>query len=201
ELGVDLSELKRYIAATRTLTPAIVGKQNLYKLFICRDLGIVRQGGQLGLIVPMALLGDEQASGIRELLNTRAALQAVEAFPQKDDPKRRVFEDAKLSTCVFVVQYTTADVQFRVRVHPGKRIEAGSPSLAMRRADPALYDPKNQPIVACSQADWNLATRIMASGRMGRLGDFAEAFQGEVNETNTRKLGLLSSDPDDGQEV
>jgi hypothetical protein len=80
---------------------------NLYKLFICRGVHVLSKGGRLGHIVPMALLGDEQAVGVRKLLLNRTALAAVEAFPQKDDQRHRVFEDAKLSTCVFV----TANVE------------------------------------------------------------------------------------------
>ena len=201
ELGVDLSALKSYIDSTPLLTPAVVGKQNLYKLFICRDLGLVRRNGQLGLIVPMPLLGDEQASGVRKLLNQEAALRVVEAFPQKDDPKCRVFEDAKLSTCIFVVRNSKEDTAFSVRVHPGKDIESGSPSLRMRRSDPALYDPENQPIIACSQEDWDLATRIMASGRMRRLADCCKAYQGEVNETTDRSRGFISDDSAIGPQV
>jgi len=61
-----------------------------------------------------------------------------------------------------------------------------------------LYDPSNCGIVSCSQADWDLATKIMHSGRMTRLRDYAEFFQGEVNETNERKRGALANGPKDG---
>jgi hypothetical protein len=42
----------------------VVGKNNLYKLFICRAVELLRDGGYLSFIVPMPLLGDEQARGI-----------------------------------------------------------------------------------------------------------------------------------------
>jgi hypothetical protein len=61
-----------------------------------------------------------------------------------------------------------------------------------------LYDPSNCGIVSCSQADWDLAVRIMQSGRMNRLGQFAGFFQGEVNETNERERGTLAAGPDEG---
>lgn len=201
ELGMDISELQNFIAASKTYRPAMRGKQNLYKLFISRDVEILRRRGILGLIVPMPLLGDEQAAGIRKLLSSEAALLAVEAFPQKDDSRRRIFEEAKLSTCVFVAAKSSDDVEFRVRVHPGREIEPNSPSLRMRRSDPALYDPDNLPIVACSQEDWDLATRIMQNGRLVRLRQFCAAFQGEVNETVNRGKGNLSDDPRDGPQV
>ena len=199
ELGTNLEEILGYLTALQVYQPACKGKQNLYKVFICRGIQVLRNGGRLGLIVPMALLGDDQSVGVRKMLLTTTSLQAVEAFPQKDDPRRRVFEDAKLSTCVFATAKTTDDTPFRARVHPGKDIEENSPSLSIRRNDVKLYDPENQPIVACSQEDWDLAVRIMSTGRMRRLGDYCVAYQGEVNETTDGKKGNISYDEKDGQ--
>ena len=54
-----------------------------------------------------------------------------------------------------------------------------------------MYDPENQPIVACSQDDWDLVTRIVRSRRLRRLGELCTAFQGEVNETTDGKKGSL----------
>src|SRR5262249_26537434 len=102
------------------------------------------------------------------------------------------FEDAKLSTCVFVTAKTDEDLQFRSRVHPGKDIEENSPSLLIHRRAVQLYDPENRTIVACSQEDWDQAVRIMARGRMKRLGECCTAYQGEVNETNDGKKGNRS---------
>jgi hypothetical protein len=199
ELGTNLEEILGYLNVIPVYRPACKGKQNLYKVFICRDVQVLRNGGRLGLIVPMSLLGDDQSVGVRKMLLTSTSLQAVEALPQKDDPKRRVFEDAKLSTCVFATAKATDDTPFRARVHPGKDIEESSPSLAIRRNDVKLYDPENQPIVACSQEDWNLAVRMMSSGRMRRLGDYCVAYQGEVNETTDGQKGNISYDEKDGQ--
>jgi hypothetical protein len=80
-------------------------------------------------------------------------------------------------------------------------IEPNSPSLKLSTASIPLYDPANFTIVSCSQDDWDLATRIMQSGRMTRLKEFTEFFQGEVNETNERAKGNLTLNPDDGKLV
>jgi Eco57I restriction-modification methylase len=201
ELGLDLEKFLGYVNVLPVYKPACRGKQNLYKLFICRGVQELRQGGFIGLIVPMSLLGDDQAVGVRKMLLSETALQYIEAFPQKDDPKRRVFEDAKLSTCVVVTARSTDDVPFRARVHPGKEIEMSSPCLTIRRDDVKLYDPENQAIVACSQEDWDLGVRIMSSGRLGRLGDYCVAYQGEVNETTDRAKGNTSDIPGKGPQI
>src|SRR5262249_7113481 len=149
-----------------------LGKNNLYKLFMCRSLGLVQDDGQVGVIVPMSLLGDKITSGVRKAMLRAGALTAVEAFPQKDDPARRVFSEAKLSTTVLILHKTDDAVvrtaPFRLRQHPANTIDSSSPSLTLKTSDIPLYDPANQAITSCSQADWDLAIRITGSGRMNR---------------------------------
>ena len=64
----------------------------------------------------MALLGDMQARVVRTALFEGGAFTEVHAFPQKDDPRKRIFKEAKLSTCVFF--YSEVDT-------PGEHIRPG----------------------------------------------------------------------------
>ena len=134
------------------------------------------EGGRLGFITPMPLLGDEQALGIRMEILSRGTFGAIEAFPQKDDPSRRVFRDAKLSTAITIVRRSAShEIQqtpFLARVHPENIICRESPCLTLTARNIPLYDPANLTIVSCSQADWDLAVRIMQSGRFTRLENF-----------------------------
>ena len=195
ETGRDLSAFKAFIEHEPLYTPSRRGKNNLYKLFICRAVDLLAEGGRFGFIVPMALLGDDQSADLRRAMLDAGAFTSVEAFPQKDDPGRRVFTDAKLSTTIFTMVKTASPAlrgqPFRSRQHPADKIEPDSPSLQLRTDDIPLYDPSNRGIVSCSQADWDLAVRIMASGRLGRLGEYVQFSQGEVNETVQRGLGNL----------
>jgi hypothetical protein len=154
----------------------------------------------------MPLLGDEQARGIRQLLLSRGEFREIHAFPQKDNPARRVFRDAKLSTTVFIYQKLSPERRtgsgFRSQVHPAQFIEAGSPTLSLNSNSIPLYDPGNHTIVSCSQQDWDLATRILERPAMGRLGSYCTSFQGEVNETNEgRRSGVLHRSPAPGRQL
>lgn len=196
ESGVDPTDLKTFVGNVPTSGPAVRGKQNLYKLFICRALDVLRDAGRFGFIVPMPLLGDDQAVGVRRHMVKVGEFTAVEAFPHKDNPKKRVFADAKLSTTVFgYVKGAPRDGgrAFRSRVHPENWVVDNSPSLMLRTADVSLYDPDNFTIASCGQEDWDLAVRLIKSGRMVRLRQSVEFFQGEVNETNARAAGQLTT--------
>lgn len=195
ETGKKIEHLKRFIDLDPTLQASKVGKNNLYKVFVLRSLELLSDCGYLSFIVPMPLLGDEQASAIRRELLAAGAFSETHSFPQKDNPARRVFRDAKLSTALFVYRKSSqahaSDGSFRSQVHPAQFIEPASPSLTLNSNSIKLYDPENLTIVSCSQEDWDVVISL-AEQPIARLGKFVEFFQGEVNQTVVDAKGLLT---------
>ncbi len=200
EVGRDLRALKRCIELEPTYHRSQGGKNNLYKLFVCRCVELLAPGGLLGLITPMAILGDQQATNIRKLLLDTGRFLSIDAFPQKDDRRQRVFADAKLSTAVFVArresEADTHSQPFTARVHPGRTIETTSPQLTLSSQELSGYDPANLVIISCDQQDWDLAKGLYSSGRMVRLGTLCTSHQGEINETTDRAYLSTSSTTD-----
>ena len=115
-----------FYARMSLYAPALVGAKNIYKLFICRGIATASESGILSFIVPMSLLGDKQAIEVRRLFLEKMSLIAIEAFPQKDDPNKRVFTEAKLSTTIFVVRNKCNDSQFSVRTHSTHYVVGGT---------------------------------------------------------------------------
>lgn len=195
ELGVDLSEDLAFFESYPLFKPAIRGKKNLYKLFVCRALELTHPKGRCSFIVPMAILGDDQAAGVRRKLLEERLFVSADSFPQKDDPKRRVFPEAKLSTAVFVARGSGQQSTLRVVSHPGKRLDEMSGSLTLQVEDVTRFDPENGAIPSCSQGDWELAMRVLKLPGVWRLGSVAVSFQGEVNETNERARKAFTAEP------
>ena len=182
ELGYDSSPYLNYFRSMPVYTQAARGKINLYKLFICRAITLTSLSGGLSFITPMALLGDEQARDVRQMILTTSGLVAVESFPQKDNPLKRVFLEAKLSTVVFVTRGRYSGLPFSVRTHPYGFLDSRTPALKMRPDQISAFDPENMPILSCTQRDWDLATRLLDSNIV-RMSTLATLHQGEVNET------------------
>ena len=203
EAGEDLEPLRRFLLAQPEFAPSFIGKNNLYKLFVCKAADILKDDGLLGFIVPMALLGDQNALGLRKLVLEAGSFTQIHAFPQKDDPHKRVFRDAKLSTVVFGMRKTNRSevrsLPFRSTRHPAGSFEAASPSLLISTADIPQYDPSNMTVASCSQQDWDLAVQLMKREDFCRLGSLCTQYQGEVNETTDRRF--LSDVDGDGVEV
>ena len=193
ELGYDVSDDLAFYEAAPLYEPAIRGKKNLYKLFICRGVQSMSATGSCSFIVPMMLLGDDQAAAVRRMLIEKTGLVAVEAFPQKDDPRRRVFPEAKLATTIFVARGATTNRPFTVRTHSGAGIEILSPRLTVSTSEISLLNPSNLPICTCPQRDWDLATRLVSYQKIARLGSFIKFFQGEINETNEKAKGTINT--------
>lgn len=203
ETGRDVEPLKKFVGIDNSLAATVVGKNNLYKIFIARSVELLADGGFLSFIVPMAVLGDEQSSGVRRLLLDEGSFQAVHAFPQKDNASARVFADAKLSTALFLYR-KSSDIavragRFVTRAHPAQYIVENAEALQLDADSVAVYDPNNLTILSCSQADWDLLEELDPD-RISRLGDLAQFFQGEVNQTNAMRAGHLTT-ADDGQLV
>ena len=172
------------------LQPSRVGKNNLYKAFVARAVELLAEGGYLSFIVPMPLLGDKQARGIRRMLLSAGEFSETHAFPQKDNVARRVFRDAKQSTALFVYRKLRPDLRtegrFKSHVHPAQFIEPNSPSLTLNSNSITLYDPENLTIVSCSQQDWDLAARILQRPGIARLGRFCRILSGRSERDNCR---------------
>ena len=194
ELGYDVSDDLSFYRADLAYKPAIRGKCNLYKLFICCALRLSSGSGRISFIVPMAILGDDQAFGVRRELLQTGNLESVEAFPQKDDPHRRVFLEAKLSTAVFVARAQSTPHACSIRTHPGALIDPASPRLTILPSDVSTFDAVNLTIPCCTETDWKLITRLLRLPTLRRMGQLVTSFQGEVNETNERVRGCLTDD-------
>jgi hypothetical protein len=198
EAGPRIAFLRAFIRHDPSLAASVVGKNNLYKLFLCRALELTRDGGYISFIVPMPFLGDEQALGIRRDYLSSGTFNQIHAFPQKDNPARRVFRDAKLSTALFSFRKgdtEDADPFPSVR-HTANTIDSDSPFLTVRTTEIPLYDPSNFTIVSCGQDDWDLAVRIAQRPGIRRLGALCKSFQGEVNETTHVRFLADQPDPD-----
>jgi hypothetical protein len=137
----------------------------------------------------MALLADKQAKSLREVMLKQYCLQKIEAFPQKDDPANRIFKEAKLSTCIYLLR-KSGPARFTVRIHPGKDILESSTSLDIESSRIEEFDEENLSIPShpnMSARDFNLALKLKKFSKGNSLKKIAPSQQGEVNLTEHAK--------------
>jgi Alw26I/Eco31I/Esp3I family type II restriction m6 adenine DNA methyltransferase len=185
EQDKEVEPERDFFRQNKLYLPAVGGKLNLYRLFVVMSLLMLRKNGMHGFIVPMALLADKQAKPLREFILRNYRLKTIEAFPQKDDPANRVFEEAKLSTCIYIIQKTEPK-QFTIRIHPGKSILPSSATLNIEMNQIENFDNENLSIPSypnMTTKDFYLALKLREVSKGITLKQFAPSQQGEVNLT------------------
>ena len=92
--------LNEYVRLRSDYASALGGKLNLFRFFVVRSFELLRTEGRFGMILPMALLADVSCTTTRRFVMANAHDLMADCFPQKDNPARRIFLSAKLSTVV-----------------------------------------------------------------------------------------------------
>ena len=185
---------KPYLSATRIYQEAATFRINLFRLFVVLAVDKTKIDGFQGFIVPMSLLGDRFSFELRHKILTETALKCIEAFPQKDDPKDRVFLDAKLSTCVYILSRRNPSGDFRVRTHPGKNLIESSPSYCVTSEDVSKFDPISFSIPTVDENAWQLATKLYENSALCLFREIASSSPGEIM-INKQFEKYLSNEP------
>jgi hypothetical protein len=193
ELGYDVSAEKQYFDHEPGFAAAMGHKINLYRLFIAQSGELLREHGRHSFIVPMALLADRHAIALRRAMLTpqlptgaKAVLRLcrVDALPQKDDPKRRVFEEAKLPTCVYFCELLPSPTPIRICTHPAQFIDETSSSVLLNPASLLESDPDNMSLLISDSPSDSLLRKMSQNPRVVRAADVAFFKQGEINFTS-----------------
>ncbi|EFO80926.1 hypothetical protein OSCT_1218 [Oscillochloris trichoides DG-6] len=180
ERGSEIEE-RLYFDKEPVYNEAISGRTNLFRLFIAQSLEITTAGKYHSFIIPMSLLGDRFSLEIRRKLLTKHQFVLIEAFPQKDDPNKRIFFDAKLPTCIYVLKaHQSEGISFQVRTHSGRKIDPKSISYKPTPAELLSFDTEGAIIPLADKQTWTLCTRISQDRCIIKWSEVARMITGEV---------------------
>ena len=84
-----------------------------------------------------------------------------DCFPQKDNPAKRIFEDARLSTTIFFGEKANLikepKQKFIIRTYPENKLEDLHKTCAIQVKDLKAIDPESLPIPLIDNVDWEYA--------------------------------------------
>ena len=196
--GRDLPE-KDFIKAQPFYADALGGRLNVFRPFVLRSESLLVSGGLHSFIVPMALLGDSFTSRLRKRLLTSGKLRSVVAFPQKDDPSYRIFLEAKLSTCVYVLENRHfPDYSVTVETYPGNSFHDLPKRCAVGLRDIRALDEDNLPIPPVSHRDIARVRRIDSCNRVIKWSEVTRCYLGELmsNQANAHLFSAQQIGPE-----
>jgi len=193
ELGYSVDQEKLFFKSKVELYPAIGNKLNLYRLFTVKGLALTKERMKFSFIIPMAILGDDQATRTRKWIINNFQIEQIEAFPQKDDPHKRVFFEAKLPTTIIVVTKDKPIRKAPVITHPGRLFGEVSKYYKLDQSKIQLLDTHSFSIPLLAEEEWVLCERIFLSKWVKKIGDQYHSYQGEINETSMKHF--LTKEP------
>ena len=186
---------KEFIAKQALYSDARGGRLNIFRPFIIRAVSLLTSDGRHSFIVPLGLLGGKFTETLRRRLLNDGILRSISAFPQKDDPRNRVFFEAKLSTCIYVIDNRVLpDEPITVTFYPGRSFEDDSRGYALRLADIADIDSDSMSIPNMSVEDIQRLRIIRACPKVTTWGRVAKCYLGELM-TNAKNWHLTSPSP------
>jgi hypothetical protein len=181
------------------------GDWNLFKLFIERDISLVRQGGQFSLLVPSSIQTDEGCADLRRWFITEHRLDELTSFENRGyteivdgrERTKQIFPnvDSRFKFGFFKVvkgAATPKDHAFDARfyLHDPKDYSAKPIRYAVEMI--CRFSPHNESFMEFRSAiDYELATKIRGNHRL--LEEFGYTFRRELHMTGDshffRKLG------------
>ena len=93
-----------YYRENELYTPAQGGMLNIFRLFVVKSISLLKQNGIFSQIFPLAFTGDLSLKNLRQFIFETTQIHFIEAFPERDDTNRRVFDEVKMSVCIMQCQ-------------------------------------------------------------------------------------------------
>jgi hypothetical protein len=171
------------------------GDWNFWKLFIERDLALVRQGGQFSLLVPSGLQTDEGCSDLRRWLCTENSLSELTSFENRGyteivegrERTKHIFPDVdnrfkftffKVAKSVQSNEHSVFDARFYL--HDPK--DAFAPPIHYSVEMIRRFSPENFGIMEFrSETDYQLCTKIRGGHQL--LKELGHPFRREFHIT------------------
>lgn len=117
-------EIEKYYKEANEYKQAQGGGLNIYRLFIFRSINLLVKNGIFTEIFQLGFAGDVSAAKTRRFIYDNCKIDYMEAFPERDNPQKRVFENAKMSVCILQVFKTqNCTIPFRLRINRDKFVD------------------------------------------------------------------------------
>ena len=104
--------------------PAQGGMLNIFRLFVVQSVYLLKPNGIFSEIFPLAFACDISSHKLRRFIIDNCSIISLEAFPERDNVQKRVFENAKMSVCILnMINKHNEECKFNLRINSNKYID------------------------------------------------------------------------------
>ena len=176
----------QYYKTSPVYTPAMGGMINVFRLFIVRSVHLLNHNGIFSKFFPLAFIADISCGNLRKYLLKNYEVLSIEAFPERDDAKKRVFEAVKMSVCILNLLNQESTGKFSMRIHRDRFIDVENEKVLLDVGDISLIDKSNHTIPLLQQRDLNLIRKMYRESSV-RMEDLGHCYTGEIDLTANKK--------------
>ena len=186
--SIQVTDLEiNYYKTAPLFAPAKGGMLNIYRLFICRSHYLLKVNGHMSLIFPMAFMCDLSAAELRKFVFSQETIQYLEAFPERDDENKRVFQSAKMSVCILGSNRTKSEPtrKFKLRINDDRYVNTLYDQVNISPSDIHCIDSKSLTIPLVNMTELGILLKMCKNSR--RMKDFSKCFTGEIDLSLDKK--------------
>jgi len=166
------------------------GRDNLFQFFYPLAISISKKSGILCLITQNSILAEDTTLNNRRYIIKNSRIIRFVSFPERDDVKKRVFENAKMSVCIGIFEVTKctiADYYFYIDVWYDKYLSAGH-TLKLSLSEIYTTYPTKLIFPISTEPSFKLLKKIKGKKEVFHV----EVKSGEVDMTKFRDRFNLS---------
>jgi Alw26I/Eco31I/Esp3I family type II restriction m6 adenine DNA methyltransferase len=157
------------------------GVINAARIFYAFGIRISSKTGYQCMIIPYGVLTDTTSVKLRKYIFNNHSLIKVEAFPERDNTKRRVFEDVKMSTAILLTSSSTTNNSFDIGVSYDRQISENRAEFKTQEL--VELNPELVQIPLTDTDSFNLLSKIYKTKNLIKLGSISPCLTGEVDMT------------------
>ena len=178
----QLQEQINYFRKSGVYSYSIEGMLNLYQLSIESMLGMLKPGGELGVICPSTLLADLSATKLRKHLLKENQVRSIRYYAEKDD----LFVNVIQATCIFHLK--KGGSTHEIDINDGKRIFKIPYELISE-----LF-PEKMEIPNISSVEWGILRKLKAYTKLKDIKEI-RCKRGELDLSIMKGYITLSPTP------
>lgn len=192
-ISASSSELD-YYKTQKQYSAALGGQINIFRLFICRSISLLKNKGLCTFIFPLSFACDASCSGIRDYIFRNETIRYLEVFPERDNAKKRVFKEAKMSVCILAVQKIkpTNNQTINMRINTDKYVNPNCEITEINLKNIDSIDAKYRSIPLVNQTELKLLNKITENSK--KLVTYSKCYTGEIDISIDREF--ISNSPD-----
>ena len=157
------------------------GVINAARIFYAFGIKISSKRGFQCMIIPYGVLTDTTSVNLRKHIFDNHSLIKVEAFPERDNTKRRVFEDVKMSTAILLTSSFKTDNSFDIGISYEREISDNR--AVFNTEDLVELNPELVQIPLTDTDSFNLLSKIYKTKGVSKFGSITPCLTGEVDMT------------------